>query len=76
MRQPKEDLRFKATDRGSNSADAVARCTDVEGDHSLTHKKKKKTKTTTLQKSFVSDGLSELSQDVTNQPRMQLSGFL
>lgn len=42
MRQPKEDLRFKATDRGSNSADAVARCTDVEGDHSLTHKKKKK----------------------------------
>lgn len=75
MRQPKEDLRFKATDRGSNSADAVARCTDVEGDHSLTHKKKKK-KTTTLQKSFVSDGLSELSQDVANQPRMQLSGFL
>ena len=74
MRQPKEDLRFKATDRGSNSADAVARCTDVEGDHSLTHKKKKKKKT--LQKSFVSDGLSELSQDVAGQPRMQLSGFL
>lgn len=73
MRQPKEDLRFKATDRGSNSADAVARCTDVEGDHSLTHKKKNKK---TLQKSFVSDGLSELSQDVAGQPRMQLSGFL
>lgn len=37
---PKEDLRFKA--RGTvapTPADAVARYTDVEGDHSLTHKK-------------------------------------
>ena len=49
MRQPKEDLRFKATDRGSNSADAVARGTDVEGDHSLTHKKKKNKQKTTAE---------------------------
>lgn len=34
---PKEDLIFKTTDHGPVSADAVAWCTDVEGDHSPTH---------------------------------------